>query len=146
MMLGPATAPDEAQGAPHRRVEDCSWLDDDASLGARRDHLIGLDAAGKRQRAVDERRLDHAVAEQRGAPVEDGQGRDQVERAAVGAQDAAFVGVEVEQVEFDASPSRGGDLDQAAYARQAAEGRFEHHAAYGIEYDISAMPAGVHPD
>ena len=67
MMLGPATAPDEAQGAPHRRVEDCSWLDDDASLGARRDHLIGLDAAGKRQRAVDERRLDHAVAEQRGA-------------------------------------------------------------------------------
>jgi hypothetical protein len=30
--------------------------------------------------------------------------------------------------------------------RQAAESRFEHHAAYGFEYDISALPAGVHPD
>jgi hypothetical protein len=46
----------------------------DASLGAGRNRLIGLDAAGERQRAGDERRLEHAIVEQRREPVQNRRG------------------------------------------------------------------------
>jgi hypothetical protein len=47
------------------------WLDYDASLGAGRDYLIGLDTGPKRQLAVDQRSFERAAVEQRGEPIGD---------------------------------------------------------------------------
>jgi hypothetical protein len=100
--------------------------------------LVGGNAIGECENAVDLWCAKCALLEERHERVEEAGRRNGIAGASIDSEQPAFIVIEVDQVEADATVTGGSNHQLSATCGQSFERWLEHRAADGVEHDLGA--------